>query len=169
MKISVEQNKINLSGPLDERDKVSDLIEVLARAKSAAGSEPVIFDFANFQWCTSAGLVVWLKFLEQLNQPVVFRALPLSIITHLNSIEGMMNQFVQIESFYAPFFSESADDISNKLFVVGKDVSLRADYSEFKVDAIEVNGAQYEADFEPKSYLQFLTKNYESNKAKEQS
>lgn len=94
---------VTLSGEIDEDSNFSKL-ESLSDAK-------YVFDFNDITMINSCGIREWITFIEKLDPKIsiVYQRCPQVIIEQINMVHGFLRAGAQIESFYAPYFSEDED------------------------------------------------------------
>jgi ABC-type transporter Mla MlaB component len=164
MKSSVLPNTIIFEGVLDEETKMPELMAAYEKLKAAGVSPPVTLDFSQVTYANSTGIVVWLKFMQEVKTVFKYVNAPVWLVSQFNSIRGFLDHNSFVESFQAPYFAPKSQDSKAICLAIGKDVPVLKDYSEFNFANRAIQGKVYEIDFDPTQYLSFIADNFEAFK-----
>ena len=75
-------------------------------------SNTVIFDFDKVIHINSCGIREWIKFQNEIDssKKLIYRNCPQIIVEQMNIVKGFVRDGGQVESFYAPYYSEDKDE-----------------------------------------------------------
>jgi ABC-type transporter Mla MlaB component len=164
MRLNTLPNVILFEGVLDENTSLSELEASFLKMKSTSGGQPIALDFSKVLRANSSGILVWLRFLNKANYQFKYLNAPVWLVGQFNMISGHFRGGGFVESFQAPFFAPRTQASKNLTLVVGKDLPLQKDYSNFKIPNRAIDGENFEIDFDPDQYFHFLSENYEAFK-----
>lgn len=115
---SNKESVIKISGAIDE-DFSTDFV-------SAITSSKIVFDFEEVNLINSCGIREWIELVERIpEKEIVYRCCPRVLVEQINMVSGFLGANCYVESFYAPYYSGSADeefDILLKAAEVGDDL-----------------------------------------------
>lgn len=157
MKTRVEGDIVIFEGVLDETDSLEDLQATLKKIKQSRPSA-ITVDFSKVSSGNSSGILVWLKAVYGAAAQVKYVNAPVWLVNQFNSIRGYFENKSYVESFFAPFFNESQDQSFHVQFIVGKDIPIQKDYSNFTVQDRVKDGLTYQPDFDPQQYFGFISR-----------
>lgn len=158
MEMTVRNGCVTLLGRLDEADTKAKVVGALetARAQLSDPAAPVRVDFSGISFANSLGIREWCLCLEAFPHPITYVRAPCWLIEQMNIVQELLREDMDVESFFAPFFSEATDTTELKVLEVGTDVPLLDDYTDFEVPAKFLEGG-FTPDFDADSYFVFLT------------
>jgi hypothetical protein len=163
MDAQINGSTVVFSGILDERTGAEVLRRVLSEARRAAHGERVRLDLSEVKRANSVGILTWFKLLDELKLRASYVNMPVWLVEQFNFSDGLRGD-LDIESFQAPFYCPAKDAHAVVNLMVGRDVPLLNDYSDFTISFQGEDGSTLEPDFEPEEYLQFLINNFEKLK-----
>lgn len=144
--INITKNEADLAEFLlqGQIDEDSTFEEILSSKKSK-----IIIDFNKVTLINSCGVREWINFLEGVKDCIItYKNCPQVVIEQINMVHGFILPNTSIESFYAPYYSEKADDVLKVLLlssqvVDGKAPKIEQDGEELEFDAIEAQYFQF--------------------------
>ncbi|EQC45587.1 STAS domain-containing protein [Bacteriovorax sp. Seq25_V] len=144
--INITKNEADLAEFLlqGQIDEDSTFEEILSSKKST-----IIIDFNKVTLINSCGVREWINFLEGVKDcSITYKNCPQVVIEQINMVHGFILPNTSIESFYAPYYSEKADDVLKVLLlssqvVDGKAPKIEQDGEELEFDAIEAQYFQF--------------------------
>lgn len=165
MRIKVLSKLLYCEGNLDESTSPAQLNSSLLQIITTEGEGPIIADLSNVSRANSSGVLTWLKFIRGANLQFKYVNAPVWLVGQFNIVTGYFEHHSFVESFFAPYYSESTRSSKNLLLKIGTDFLIQQQYpSTFKFPVRIVDDLEYEIDFDPGRYLKFIEKNYENFK-----
>lgn len=162
MKINILANALAFEGVLDEESSLKDLLAAFETVKANGFTPPLALSFAKVTRGNSAGIVTWLKFMKQIQTPVKYRDTPVWLVGQFNMIKGYFENSSYVESFQAPYYCENGQHSKVVTLVIGKDLPILDDYSRYVFPHLQIDGKEYEIDFDPAQFLSFIGENHAS-------
>lgn len=98
------QTIVHFHGQIDED---ADFSQVDLSSKNS-----IVFDLQNVTHLNSCGIREWIKFQEHSVQgkKVIYRNCPQVVVEQMNIVKGFVIENGIVESFYAPYYNEEADE-----------------------------------------------------------
>jgi hypothetical protein len=127
-----------------------------------AGKHPTItLDLKGIKAINSVGIREWLNWIRPLAETSKFilEHCPKAMVFQFNMVEGFLPPQARVNSFFVPFYSESADQEENVLFKVGQEVTATGGVIAINYDpkAAQLGGVDdMEMDVTEGKYFQFL-------------
>jgi hypothetical protein len=150
LKVSIVKNgedtRITLSGHINEDSDLGEMLNLQG--------EELILDLKEINLINSCGIRDWIEF-QKSNfnfDVVVYKNCPQVIIEQMNIVAGFIHPQGKIESFYAPYYSESNDEEIKVLLTPSEVVDGKAPIK--KTDS----GEELEFDDIEAQYFNFLKK-----------
>lgn len=130
--------EISFIGRIDEDSTFDSVISL--------NESEVIFNLSEVSFINSCGIREWIEFQKKLgpNLKIIYRECPQVIIEQMNIVKGFIKEGGQIESFYAPYYSNNDDEefkilISPSEVIDGKAPEKKSESGEvLEFDDIEV-------------------------------
>lgn len=164
MNITQGSQGLVFDGVLDESSNLGELITQFNAMKEKIPNGPYEMDFSKVTRGTSAGILVWLKFIKEIKSPIVYVNVPIWLVGQFSMIKGYFEFGSYAREIYVPFFDLKSEQTVNVLMKVGSDIPILESYQDFKVDDREISGAECEPDFVPAQYFSFIAENYSAFK-----
>ncbi|MGE0763913.1 MAG: hypothetical protein AB7N80_11595 [Bdellovibrionales bacterium] len=165
MRVNILPQSMVFEGVLDENTSLDDLNAAFAKLKAANPKGVITLDLSKVARANSSGILTWLKFLKNSNYPFKYVNSPVWLVSQFNMISGYFEGGSFVESFQAPYYAPQSQSSKSFNLIIGRDVPLQQDYSNFSFKNRTVNGEEFEIDFEPEQYFQFIAVNYENFKS----
>lgn len=136
-----QETTVYLIGVIDEDSNFDSIISLNANK--------YIFNFKDVSMINSCGVREWINFIEKIpaSSQLIYQNCPQVVIEQINMVHGFIRKGAQVETFYAPYYSEKEDQVKKILLHTkditnGKAPSIKDPQSEevLEFDAIE---AQY--------------------------
>ncbi len=161
MRMKILKDVVYFEGFLDERSDPAEWKTGLTKMKD---QKIIAMDHSRVSRANSAGIVIWLKFVEKLKTPIKYVNCPVWLVGQLNMIKGFLKNDSFVESLQLPYHCEKNDESKTFLAVIGKEIPLQKEYSKFKAKNRVEDGHEYQPDFQPKNYLAFIGHSFENFK-----
>lgn len=118
-------------------------------------------DLSHFKAINSMGIrsfVEWMRNFEGI--PVTVAYSPKFFVDQINMIVGLLPAQARIESFYVPYYSETADEEQSVLYRLGTEFMLDGDHVSLRHPQTvpDTQGGIMEIDVIPDRYFKFLEK-----------
>lgn len=109
VKMQDETIQVDLIGAIDED---SDFSRVLS-----SQNKLYVFNFEKVQMMNSCGVREWINFIEKLpdDSTLIYTNCPQVVIEQINMVQGFLKKGAKIDSFYAPYYKESSDEVQQVL------------------------------------------------------
>jgi hypothetical protein len=166
MQMTILPNTMIFKGVLDEETTVGDFQSAFEKLKTLGITPPVSLDFSQVNYGNSVGLLGWLKFLAQTKNSFKYVNAPIWMINQFNTIKGYFENGSYVESVQAPYFCSKTQDSRSLTLVLGKDVPVLDNYTQYSAPNRSLDGKVFEVDFEPSQYFSFISENFKEFKAK---
>ncbi len=161
MKVTTLPGQMNFEGVLDERSDFALVEQSFSKLKSENQGKPITVDFSKVTRGNSSGIMKWLQFLDKVKYCFRYVGAPVWLVNQFNAISGYFAGGSYPYSIQAPFFCEATETSMDFTLILGKDLEIRSDYTGFQIPDVVVDGQEFQIDFEPEYYFQFITANYE--------
>jgi anti-anti-sigma regulatory factor len=159
MDVSVTKNLVEFSGILNE-DSSSQIIEnALEQALKDAPDQTILLDFSKVKRANSCGILTWYKSLEASKGKFVYTKVPRWLVEQFN-ISDFLNDHTTVDSIEAHFYCPQNDTHENMLLVIGKDIPILENYTNFNLTLKNKDGLDLEMDFDPHEYFYFISSNF---------
>jgi hypothetical protein len=162
MKVNIVDGRFIFEGVMDEGFSPSALEQALQAALEGRLAPPFALDFSQVSRANSNGILIFLRFLAKAEHQFKYVNAPEWLVNQFNLISGYFVNNSYVESLFAPYFSAKNGKYIQKLLVIGKDIPLLEDYSKMALPELEIDGLNFEIDFYPEQYFQFISENLES-------
>ncbi|MFG1485935.1 hypothetical protein [Halobacteriovorax sp. RZ-2] len=132
---------LNLTGRIDED---ADLTPILG-----VKDQDLHINFNAVEMINSCGIREWINMLGELTGAITYSHCPQTVIEQINMVHGFIKPGIKVESFYAPYYEESSDDVKMILIKTSDVVDNKApvmkndDGEELEFDAIEAQYFQF--------------------------
>jgi len=151
-------------GVLDEHTQFAPLRTLLSETAQALKGARVRLDLSQVKRANSVGILGWFKLVQGLGLSATYVNVPVWLAEQFNFADGLRGDTF-VESLLAPFYCPEDDTHAIVTLVVGTQVPLLDDYSDFEIRIPGEGGKVLEPDFEPEEYFAFLA-NYHDKFAK---
>lgn len=139
---------------------------VLPEAEEFFGCKELIVDFQGLKFMNSAGIAIYLRFIQKIEAEgvhFVYRNCTKAVVNQANTIMGFLPENSKVESFYLPIFCQKCQ----------KNFDFLMQTKDFKPEDIEVREITKDVDCEempsckkhhsldviPRRYFRFLARN----------
>ena len=156
MEVAVNKNTVEFSGLLNEDSSSQGIQSALEEALKNSPESTVYIDFSKVKRANSCGILTWYKVLESLTGKFIYMKVPRWLVEQFN-ISDFLNDSTTVESIEANFYCPQNDTHENILLVLGKEIPILEDYSEFTLVLKNKEGLALEMDFEPSEYFYFIS------------
>lgn len=156
MEVAVDKNTVEFSGLLNEDSSSEAIQKGLEEALNNSPEKTIYIDFSKVKRANSCGILTWYKVLESLSGKFIYIKVPRWLVEQFN-ISDFLNENTTVESIEANFYCPQNDTHENILLVIGKEIPVLEDYSEFTLVMKTKDGLDLEMDFEPNEYFYFIS------------
>lgn len=132
---------INLTGRIDEDADLSPILNLK--------DNKLHINFDKVEMINSCGIREWINMLTELSGKITYSHCPQSVIEQINMVHGFIKPGIEVESFYAPYYEESSDEVRMILINTSDVIDNKApaktndDGEELEFDAIEAQYFQF--------------------------
>ncbi|AYF43570.1 MULTISPECIES: hypothetical protein [Halobacteriovorax] len=132
---------VNLTGRIDEDADLKPILDLK--------DKKLHINFNNVEMINSCGIREWINMLGELSGKITYSHCPQSVIEQINMVHGFIKPGIDVESFYAPYYEESTDEVKMILINTSDVVDNKAPVmkndagEELEFDAIEAQYFQF--------------------------
>lgn len=146
LKVDVKaENGVTIIGLNGRIDEDADLSAILAHKE-----ENLLINFNHVEMINSCGIREWINMLAELTGKITYSHCPQAVIEQINMVHGFIKPGIDVESFYAPYYEESSDDVKMMLIKT-------SDVKDNKAPVLKNdNGEELEFDAIEAQYFQFI-------------
>ncbi len=141
IKAENDETILTLTGRIDEDADLSPILD--------HKDKNLHINFNHVDMINSCGIREWINMLDQLKGKITYSHCPQAVIEQVNMVHGFIKPGINVESFYAPYYEESSDDVKMMLIKTSDVVDNKApvlkndDGEELEFDAIEAQYFQF--------------------------
>ncbi len=90
-------------------------------------SSKIIFDLESISFINSCGIREWVDFIEKIppDTEITYIKCPQIFVEQMNMVKGMVPAQAEVESFYAPYYSEKLDQVFSILLMTKEIKNMR--------------------------------------------
>jgi len=163
MDVVVNNNLVEFSGILNEDSSSEEIKKSLEKALAASTDKKIQVDFSKVRRANSCGILTWYKVLESLAGFFIYINVPRWLVEQFN-ISDFLNKNTTVYSIEANFYCPQNDTHESRILVIGTDIPVQENYSNFHMVLKTKDGFDLEMDFEPTEYFYFISSSYQKFK-----
>ena len=161
MSIAIQNDTLFLPAEMDENGKYDLMLQAIEKHKKENPNCTLLIDANKVNKITSIGIFHLSDIVAKYGAPFKYINTPWLLTQQMILVPDLLGKYGIVDSFKAPYFDSSTNEIFDKTFVVGKDIPVLKNYDDFFLPKETVCGAICTPDFNPDEDFLFISDCFE--------